>query len=66
MRLIPGRFSVGQNLAAGYGTWEAAIQGWYDEIDDFTYGDQGANVFSAVGHYTQVNYNPSLKKCVST
>ena len=66
VRLIPGRFSVGQNLAAGYGTWEAAIQGWYDEIDDFTYGDQGANVFSAVGHYTQVNCNPSLKKCVST
>jgi len=61
VRTIPGRFSVGQNLASGYGTWDAAIQGWYDEIDDFTFGDQGANVFSDVGHYTQLVWAKSAK-----
>jgi len=54
MRRIPGKFSLGQNLAAGYTTWDSAIQGWYDEVKDFTYGSQAANVFSDVGHYTQV------------
>ena len=54
-RTIPGRFSLGQNLALGYASWDAAIQGWYDEISQFTYGSEQANNFPAVGHYTQVN-----------
>lgn len=44
---------TGQNLAWGYGTWSAAIQGWFDEVKDFTYG-KGSMNGKAVGHYTQV------------
>ena len=36
------------------------MAGWYNEINDFTYGDQGANSFSAVGHYTQVTISSLL------
>ena len=56
--------SVGQNLAWGYYTWDAAIQGWFDEVNDFVFG-QGARPQRpgepdseyppAVGHYTQVS-----------
>ncbi|XP_067940475.1 cysteine-rich venom protein pseudechetoxin-like [Watersipora subatra] len=60
-RAIPGRFSVGQNLAWGYKTWDGAMQAWYDEVDDFTYGSESANRFSAVGHYTQMVWASSAK-----
>ncbi|XP_064601885.1 cysteine-rich venom protein pseudechetoxin-like isoform X3 [Liolophura sinensis] len=53
-RTIPGRFSVGQNLARGYKDWEAAVNGWYNEKDDFTFGMKSKNDFSATGHYTQM------------
>ena len=46
--------SVGQNLAWGYPTWDAAIQGWFDEVVDFQYGVGSING-NAVGHYTQVS-----------
>lgn len=51
-RSVPGKYSVGQNLAAGQRSWDQAIQGWYNEINDFQFGVQGS--LSAVGHYTQV------------
>jgi len=56
-RSIPGRMSVGQNLARGYGTWRASIQGWFDEYKDYNYytakqkrGREG----KMIGHYTAV------------
>lgn len=55
---MPGKYSVGQNLAAGQQSWANAVQDWYDEINDFTYGVKGT--FSAVGHYTQVQSNKEL------
>lgn len=53
-RSIPGRFSVGQNLAAGdYDVgWGNIVKLWYDEVKDFTMN--GTNNFGRVGHYTQV------------
>ncbi|XP_052827612.1 cysteine-rich secretory protein 3-like isoform X2 [Octopus bimaculoides] len=52
-RRIPGKFSVGQNLAQGHTDWEAAIKGWHSEVKDFKYGVNTQNT-NAVGHYTQV------------
>ena len=46
--------SVGQNLAWGYYSFDAAIQAWFDEVVDFRYG-QGSINGKAVGHYTQVS-----------
>ena len=37
-RGIPSYPDIGQNLAAGYGSWDSAIQGWYNEIQSFSYG----------------------------
>ncbi|VDI78125.1 cysteine-rich secretory protein [Mytilus galloprovincialis] len=60
-RTIPGRFGLGQNLFWGSGkyTWSDAIQSWYDEISDFTFN--GQNVFSKIGHYTQIVWADSIK-----
>ena len=54
MYVLPGRFSVGQNLAWGSYQlgWKKAISLWADEKKDFTY--RGSNSLPAVGHYTQV------------
>jgi len=54
------RYRVGQNLANGYAEWSHAIQGWFNEKSLFTYGNQQANDFLAVGHYTQVSI-PKLR-----
>nr|XP_022286164.1 cysteine-rich venom protein latisemin-like [Crassostrea virginica] len=53
-RSIPGRFSVGQNLAAGdYDiAWPDVVRLWYDEVKDFTLN--GSNSLLLVGHFTQV------------
>ncbi|XP_052093281.1 cysteine-rich venom protein Mr30-like isoform X2 [Mytilus californianus] len=60
-RSIPGRFGLGQNLFWGSRkyAWSEAIQSWYDEISDFTFN--GQNVFSKIGHYTQVVWADSIK-----
>ncbi|XP_056004986.1 cysteine-rich venom protein latisemin-like [Ostrea edulis] len=60
-RGIPGRFSVGQNLAsASYDLgWPKVVKLWYDEVKDFTLG--GTNQLSLVGHYTQVVWAKSIK-----
>lgn len=50
-----GRFFVGQNLAYGYANWKETIKAWYDEVNDFTYG-QPPSPGKKVLHYTQV-YN---------
>ena len=46
---------IGQNLAWGYSNWDAAIQGWFDEVKDFTFG-VGSKNGKPVGHYTQVKF----------
>lgn len=60
-RSIPGRFSVGQNLAsASYDLdWAGVIKLWHDEVKDFTLG--GINDLMKVGHYTQVVWATSIK-----
>ncbi|XP_021340630.1 cysteine-rich venom protein Mr30-like isoform X1 [Mizuhopecten yessoensis] len=58
-RYIPGRFSVGQNLAMGHASWTVAITAWHDEVSAFTLG--GTNVFSDVGHYTQMVWAETSK-----
>ena len=45
---------IGQNLAWGYGTWSAAIEGWHSEVSMMHFGDSSLDI-SDVGHYTQVS-----------
>ena len=45
---------MGQNLAWGYGSWDAAIQGWFNEVKYFKFGTGSTANGKAVGHYTQV------------
>ncbi|XP_062586404.1 cysteine-rich venom protein kaouthin-2-like, partial [Saccostrea cucullata] len=55
-RFIPGRFTLGQNLAYnhfGSMTWDDVVKLWYDEEPDFTYGGN-SNDYMKVGHYTQL------------
>ncbi|XP_078311153.1 cysteine-rich venom protein Mr30-like isoform X2 [Crassostrea virginica] len=60
-RSIPGRFSVGQNLASAGNdlSWAEVIKLWYDEVKDFTMG--GPNELRKVGHFTQVVWSTSIK-----
>lgn len=55
-RFIPGRFSVGQNIAMGAANskrnWTSIVDLWYNEKSSFTYG--GSNQLGQVGHYTQL------------
>ncbi|XP_055338449.1 peptidase inhibitor 15-A-like [Paramacrobiotus metropolitanus] len=50
----------GQNIAWGYNSWTDAVKGWYDEVKDFTYCSAN-NVFSKVGHYTQLMWADTAK-----
>ncbi|XP_065941857.1 cysteine-rich venom protein latisemin [Magallana gigas] len=55
-RFIPGRFTLGQNLAYnhfGSMTWDAVVKLWYDEEKDFVYGGN-TNDYMKIGHYTQL------------
>ena len=52
--------SVGQNVAGGYRSWEAAIGGWHDEVKLYVYGRDPASYLGKggwvkIGHYTQVD-----------
>lgn len=53
IRSIPGRFSVGQNVASGMPDWDAAIQSWYDGVNQFTYGqrNQSSDALSYIEVY---------------
>lgn len=51
--------SYGENLAAGYSSWTAAVDGWGSEKSNFVYapfGDGASKTgnWKDVGHYTQV------------
>ncbi|KAK7494403.1 hypothetical protein BaRGS_00014295 [Batillaria attramentaria] len=51
---LPG-IHVGQNGAFGYGSWDSAVQGWYNEVQYFEYGvGSTTGNWEDVGHYTQV------------
>lgn len=44
----------GENLYSSFqNTWSNAIQSWYDEVKNFSYG-VGSTNGGVVGHYTQV------------
>ncbi|XP_033760165.1 cysteine-rich venom protein ophanin-like isoform X2 [Pecten maximus] len=58
-RYIPGRFTVGQNIAIGQTSWTNAMDAWHSEVSAFTLG--GSNVFSNVGHYTQIVWAETSK-----
>ncbi|KAF9929935.1 hypothetical protein FBU30_001094 [Linnemannia zychae] len=45
-----GRF--GENLAAGYSDFPAAIKAWYDEVSQYDFNNPGFS--SRTGHFTQV------------
>ncbi|PVD21180.1 hypothetical protein C0Q70_19348 [Pomacea canaliculata] len=53
-RDIPGRFSVGQNIAMGAKDWWYAIEMWHDEVKDFKYGSQENSTLPNIGNYTQI------------
>ena len=52
---------MGQNVAGGYRTWEAAIGGWHDEVKMYVFGREpdsylGKGGWLKIGHYTQVGF----------
>ncbi|GFS25783.1 cysteine-rich venom protein [Elysia marginata] len=52
--------SIGQNLAAGDGSWAKAVDGWFKESLLFKYGQipkdylPGPNAWGKIGHYTMM------------
>ncbi|XP_067930719.1 cysteine-rich venom protein-like [Watersipora subatra] len=59
-RNIPGRFTVGQNLALGHHDWSEALHSWWNEIAEFTYNRQDMEL-EKVGHFTQMAWAESVK-----
>lgn len=61
-RMIPGRYTAGQNLAIASGShsWTARIDSWHSEVDDFAF-DSGSINGGDVGHYTQMVWAESHK-----
>ena len=53
---------MGQNIAWGYGSWDAAVQGWFNEVTDFNFGVEEQD--GEVGHYTQVGRGVCMCVCV--
>ncbi|KAF9550259.1 hypothetical protein EC957_001166 [Mortierella hygrophila] len=47
----------GENLAAGYKNFPAAVQAWYDEIKSYSFANPGFT--GATGHFTQVVWKSS-------
>ncbi|GAB1598144.1 uncharacterized protein LOC115217615 [Argonauta hians] len=56
-RNIPLKYAVGQNIAAGYNTWENVIYAWHSEVKYYKYGD---SLSKATGHYTQIVWATSI------
>lgn len=54
--------NVGQNVAGGYRTWDAAIGGWREEVKLYVFGRDpdsylGKGGWVKIGHYTQMVQN---------
>ncbi|KAG0321794.1 hypothetical protein BGZ97_010356 [Linnemannia gamsii] len=47
----------GENLAAGYKDFPAAVQAWYDEVKDYDFNNPGFS--GKTGHFTQVVWKSS-------
>ena len=45
----------GQSIAWGSTSWDAAIQGWFDEAEHFPFGVSSKEC-NFLHHYTQVKY----------
>ncbi|KAJ7345447.1 hypothetical protein JRQ81_001397 [Phrynocephalus forsythii] len=66
LRTIEGGMACGENLY--YSTipqlWPEALQAWYDEVNDFTFGVGPLYEDAVIGHYTQlVWYSSYLLGC---
>jgi len=63
MRLIPGRYSVSQNLMMGGPDFDVAVRGWFDENQYYQFGTQ-ISMFPTdhdIGHYTQLAWAKTYK-----
>jgi uncharacterized protein YkwD len=49
----------GENLAAGFSSIEASVDGWYDEIKDYDFNNPGFD--EETGHFTQVVWKGSSR-----
>ncbi len=55
---VPSYTTVGENLAittASPGDYEAMVEGWNSEFQDYTYGTTSCREGSVCGNYTQVS-----------
>ncbi|XP_006882179.1 PREDICTED: cysteine-rich secretory protein 2-like [Elephantulus edwardii] len=55
--------TCGENLymSSDPNSWSDAIQSWYDEVNDFTYGIGAKSLGAVIGHYTQVVWDTSYR-----
>ncbi|KAM6185143.1 cysteine-rich secretory protein 2-like [Rhynchocyon petersi] len=55
--------SCGENLfmSSDLPSWSEAIQSWYDEVYDFTFGKGAKSTDAVIGHYTQVVWSTSYR-----
>ena len=42
----------GENLAQNFGSWDAVVDAWYNEVAQYSYGNPGFS--HATGHFTQM------------
>ncbi|WIA37933.1 hypothetical protein OEZ86_001310 [Tetradesmus obliquus] len=54
-----GDRGVGENLAWGYQSWQAAVDGWYNEVDQYSFASPGFS--GATGHFTQLVWRGTTK-----
>ncbi|XP_067951104.1 cysteine-rich venom protein Mr30-like [Watersipora subatra] len=53
-RSVPGKYSVGQNLARGHRGWGAVIRHWQSEVSYLSFGKGKTQHNQPIGHYTQM------------
>ncbi|XP_014774224.1 cysteine-rich venom protein pseudecin [Octopus bimaculoides] len=56
-RSIPLKYSVGQNIAAGFPNWENVVFAWHSEGRNYKFGNKK---LKNTGHYTQIVWSTSL------
>lgn len=55
-----GKYDVGQNLALGSPNWEATLQLWHSEVQNFKYGF-APEADKVIGHYTQMIWSDTTR-----